>query len=307
MAGLISPAPHPTIPPTNVPPTTTPGATGNTASMGGFNSSGVFTAGVQPPGNNYPSNIYGVGPGGSGTAVGTLQNNELTSYNLNQLTDSNNPYIKQATQGAINQANSRGLLNSSIAAGNARGAAIQAALPIAQSDAQAALGLQSTNLNNLSKAETANIGANAEMTSAGTAASASMDVARQNNAGALLRQQDDLAFQGEQAGLNYQRDLGRDQQQYYNAAALSQQGYQQNLGLDSFNLGATLLQGQQSFFSSAGLAAMNDPAIMGNPEAFGGYLQFLMNPFSSIIDNVFSNPRLGLGNYGTPQPAGGGG
>jgi hypothetical protein len=58
-----------------------------------------------------------------------------TSGQLEKLLSSDNPYIKQARLRAEQQANSRGLLNSSIAAGNSEAAAIQSALPIAQSDA----------------------------------------------------------------------------------------------------------------------------------------------------------------------------
>lgn len=56
---------------------------------------------------------------------------------LNTLTASSNPYIKQARAGALQGANRRGLLNSSMAAGAGEGAAIAAALPIASQDAQA--------------------------------------------------------------------------------------------------------------------------------------------------------------------------
>jgi hypothetical protein len=268
------------------------------AGSGNSQYNGWFQRGGQPAGNNYPAGIYGVGKDGSGTAIGTLTDNEYVSKNLNGLLNENGQYIQQARQQAVGQANSRGALNSSIAAGNAQGAAIQSALPIAAGDASNALSLQESNLNNLSKSETANIGANAEMSSAAAAAGASMYSADANNRGALLRQQDQLAFTGEQNQLNYQRSLGMSQQQYYENSALSAQGYQQNLGLDQFNLGASLLQGQQQFYSNAGIQAMNDPAIMGNPQAFGGYLQFLMNPFSQSIDNVFGNI---FGNVGTPQ------
>jgi hypothetical protein len=299
MAGLVAPPP----PPQPV----TPPSGGSSTSNSGFQQFGNYTVGIQPAGNNYPTGIYGVGPGGSGTAVGTLQNNSLTSYNLNQLTnDPNSAYMAQARQQGVNTANQRGLLNGSIAAGNSEAEAIKAALPIATSDAQASLSLQENNLGNLSKAQTATIGANAQTQSAGIMAGAEMNVAQQNNAGALLRQQDNLAYSGEQAALNYQRALGMDQQQFYNNSALSAQGYQQNLGLDQFNLGATLLQGQQNFFSQAGIQAMNDPAIMGDPQAFGGYLQFLMNPFSQSIDNVFSRLFGSFGSGGVAQPGSGG-
>ncbi len=54
---------------------------------------------------------------------------------LNSLTAQSSPYIQQAREGAKRQANSRGLINSSIAAGSGEAAAINAAMPIAQQDA----------------------------------------------------------------------------------------------------------------------------------------------------------------------------
>lgn len=62
---------------------------------------------------------------------------ELTSVNLQQLLASDSPYIQAATRAGERQAASRGMLNSSMAAGAARRAAIEAGLPIAGADAQA--------------------------------------------------------------------------------------------------------------------------------------------------------------------------
>lgn len=55
---------------------------------------------------------------------------------LTSLLSSDSPYIKQAEQKAKEQSASRGLLNTSIAAGAGRRAAIESALPIAQQDAE---------------------------------------------------------------------------------------------------------------------------------------------------------------------------
>jgi len=285
--------------------TTTTGTSGGGSSTGAGSSgaSGGYSAGQQPGGNNYPQGIYGVGGSGSGTAVGTITPDELTSQQLNGLLASNSPYIQQARQSAINQANSRGLLNSSIAAGNSQAAAIQAGLPIAQSDAQAAYGLQQTNLNNLAKIQSGNIAADAQVQSAQIGASASMYGQDQ----ATLRQREDLAYQGEQAGLNYQRNLGLANQNFYNQSALSAQNYQQNLGLDQFNLGSTLLSGMQNFSYSAGLNAMNNPAIMGDPQSFGGYMQFISNVFggNGMIDNIFNSLFGQYNPTSQPQQVGG--
>ena len=69
---------------------------------------------------------------------------ELTSVNLQQLLQSNSPYIRAAERAGQRQAASRGLLNSSMAAGAARRSAIEAGMPIAESDAQAYRGAAST-------------------------------------------------------------------------------------------------------------------------------------------------------------------
>lgn len=62
-----------------------------------------------------------------------------TSDNLNQLTQSDSLYMQQAKQQGLNTAASRGLINSSIAAGASQQAAINAAAPIAQADANTTL------------------------------------------------------------------------------------------------------------------------------------------------------------------------
>ena len=61
---------------------------------------------------------------------------QTTAGLLTSLLDSENPYIKRARGRAMLNANSRGLLNSSIAGASAEAAAIDAAMPIAQQDAQ---------------------------------------------------------------------------------------------------------------------------------------------------------------------------
>jgi hypothetical protein len=60
---------------------------------------------------------------------------ETVSGRLDAILGKDNPYITRARAGAAQTANSRGLLNSSIAAGAGEAAAIDAALPIAGADA----------------------------------------------------------------------------------------------------------------------------------------------------------------------------
>jgi hypothetical protein len=66
---------------------------------------------------------------GTGPNMGADQTVQNTLANL---LDRNNPYIARARQAAMDQAGQRGLMNSSIAAGNAEGAAIDAVLPFVQ-------------------------------------------------------------------------------------------------------------------------------------------------------------------------------
>ncbi len=66
-----------------------------------------------------------------------VKDNELVKNQLTDLTNSNSKYIKNARLGAREQSADRGMLMSSVAAGAGERAAIDAALPIAQQDAQA--------------------------------------------------------------------------------------------------------------------------------------------------------------------------
>lgn len=63
--------------------------------------------------------------------------NELSSYQLDQILGHDSPLRARAMQSGIDQAASRGLVNSSIAAGNAFGALVDRATPLATFDASA--------------------------------------------------------------------------------------------------------------------------------------------------------------------------
>lgn len=65
-----------------------------------------------------------------------IGDNSLVSNQLNGLLSADNPYMQQATTRGNQEAQRRGLLSSSLAAGAVEGARINAALPIAQQDAQ---------------------------------------------------------------------------------------------------------------------------------------------------------------------------
>jgi hypothetical protein len=66
----------------------------------------------------------------------TVQGNQLVANQLDNLTASDSPYIQQARDHAMEAASTRGMMMSTMAAGSSQRAAIDAALPIAQQDAQ---------------------------------------------------------------------------------------------------------------------------------------------------------------------------
>jgi hypothetical protein len=76
----------------------------------------------------------------------SVQDSELTSKQLSRLIDENGRYIQQARLGAREGAASRGMLTSSFAAGAAERAAIDAAMPIAQADANTYFSTSSENM-----------------------------------------------------------------------------------------------------------------------------------------------------------------
>lgn len=137
-----------TTPPVNSPPLDAtppnpalivPGApgTGAPAGGGGYN-------GPTGPGTNQPIGSP-TSPGGAAVpgypagmdAGRRVTSDELVANQLNSLLNSNSQYIRNARQRGVEHAASRGLANSSIAAGASQRAAIEAGMPIAQSDANA--------------------------------------------------------------------------------------------------------------------------------------------------------------------------
>lgn len=233
---------------------------------------------------NLPQGMYNAGgSGGSNAYVRDAQPNELVSHNLNGLLDQNGQYMQLARQSGMDMAGERGLLNSSIAAGNSQRAAIQSAMPIAQGDAAAYIGAAGQNqdalnqneltaMNNATSLGTARIGANASMYG--------------DDLG-LMNQREGRAFSGEQQGLDRSFADYLSQLNHSQNVDMSNLGYQHNLGTGLLSIAGNLLQGTQNASTNYGMAAMNNPAIMENPEAFGNYMQFMNDPFNTFVDDIF--------------------
>lgn len=91
-------------------------------------------------------------------ATRDLNANELTSNNITGLINKNSPLMQQAESKAMQSANARGLLNSSIAVGAAQGAVMDRATPIAQADAQAQSSVLNSNQANQQQTNVFNAG-----------------------------------------------------------------------------------------------------------------------------------------------------
>lgn len=103
-----------------------------------------------------------------------VQDEELVSHQLQQLLESDSPYMQNALQRGAEMANDRGALSSSIFAGAAQRAAIEAALPIASADAKAYITAASENMAALNQNTLAKMSAATNMVIANTQASASL-------------------------------------------------------------------------------------------------------------------------------------
>lgn len=84
------------------------------------------------------------------TMAGIDESKATVSGQMTGLLNQNSPYMQAATEGAMRTANNRGLLNSSIAAGEGQKAAIESSMPIAQQDAGFYQGIHTQNAKTIS-------------------------------------------------------------------------------------------------------------------------------------------------------------
>lgn len=224
-------------------------------------------------------------PGITGAAerayVGQTQPDQTANYQIGNLLNSKGAYMQNAERRGLDIAQRRGLLNSSIAAGNAQRSAIEAAAPIAMQDAQTYAQQARQNVDVLNQRAIAN------MARQGGGGGGGQAIARLQLEGQLQAQRERLAYEGEQA------ELGRQHGNY-----LQTSGYGQALGLQNNQYG-NMLNNQlrsgafdaavnsnfssQNFFQQASIAAMNNPAIISNPQNFQNYLSYMQGPFQQSI------------------------
>lgn len=167
-------------------------------------------------------------PGGA--ALQTVDPATMTvGGQLNGLLAANNPYIELARAQGTQQAASRGMLNSSMAAGSAQNAAIAAALPIATGNAQEYAGVSAANQQAQNQLVGENLAYQGQVDAAGASASASEFAAQLNYNAAMANQKQQFQEYGMGLGFQYAQ-LGQQGTQF--SQQLEQQGqqFQQNLG-----------------------------------------------------------------------------
>lgn len=156
----------------------------------------------------------------------TVGSNELVENRLGNLLGGDSAYMQQARQQGLQQAASRGLGNSSIAAGAAQREAIKSGLPIASQDASTYSQAQSENMGALNEGLMQERDIANRMLQANRESGTQLELADRQAAQAeadrrmrLQLQRENLAYEGEQQG------LGRAFQGY-----MGERGYQQDLG-----------------------------------------------------------------------------
>lgn len=85
-----------------------------------------------------------------------VADNELVTNQLSSIMGDNSPLLQRAKASALETANSRGLLNSSMAVGAATGAVLDRATPLAQSNAATISNVNNQNLSNQQQTELTN-------------------------------------------------------------------------------------------------------------------------------------------------------
>jgi hypothetical protein len=218
--------------------------------------------------------------------------------------------LSNARRGANEFASRRGLLNSSIAAGNAERAAIETAGQFAQQDSDLINSAMLKNVDVLNDREAERAAERMQTTMSGF-------VNEQNSAGAaadrearLQLQREQLAFDGEQGQLGrvHQADMGRlnygfdvgmenlsSGNRYRDTYNLNDQGYEHDLG-----------RARQQYGYARGLAELGDRFNRERDERdyrYGSARDFLNNSFreAEYLDPEFMNQFMGFLNQTDPN------
>jgi hypothetical protein len=254
---------------------------------GTLGSQGLYQQ-VAPPRNSQAQGIYGTD---NRAYTRQVTGNELVQNQMRGLMNRGGAYMQNAAQRGMETANRRGLLNSSIAAGSAERSSLEAAMPIAQADAAAYGRTQSENMGALNQGLMQERDILNQQTlegqrqaGAGVAAGLQAQIAREGMQLELQRQRENLAFQGEQSGLD------RFQQQHLAQFGLGADltRNQQMFGFDMNRMQTQM--GLQDFYDSrAGQRDMNNQMQLAE---FGAGLNVMNRFYGNFADDFFINPEV---------------
>jgi hypothetical protein len=283
--------------------TSTSSATASEKPIGTLQTEGLFH---QPPLPNR-SQAAGIQGTDGRSYTRNVGQSEVATNHLNDMLSGNSKYIQNARQRGIESAARRGLMNSSIAAGNAERAAIESASPFAMQAADAYGRAQTENLgylnqNLMQERDIANEVLKERM-AAEAQAGAGRDIAAAMEQEAQNRYRmftENLAFEGEQRGLDRAHDFG-----------ISDMGYRQDLGRMGSEFGydigrqgfqnqwqsrendrdfyRTIARDNNQFSNQYGYdtaAAIRDQRIRRSDAAFTFGLESLMNDPSTSLSDV---------------------
>jgi hypothetical protein len=237
------------------------------------------------PDSNYEHQDPLMNPSG-GFRYRSVTPQETVQNQLGGLMNSNNFYLRNARAKGAAYAAAHGIGNSTLAAGNAEGAAINAALPIAQQDASTYFQTHKDNMDAENQALLAQLQANTQLQGASIGASASMygadrglDADKLRIAAAADQAAQDRQFQQQMAGqqhgwnvdtLNMQHGFQTQdaaQQNLWNQQQ-QQQGYRNNIG-------QTIAQ-----------TILGNPEIWRDPQGAAGFATNYNNLFTSLVDQL---------------------
>lgn len=270
------------------------GSNSQWGTAGTLGSQGLYQQ-VAPPRQSQARGIQGTD---NRAYTRNVTGNELVQNQMQGLMNRGGAYMQNAVRRGLETANRRGLLNSSIAAGSAERSALEAAMPIAQADAATFGRTQSENMESLNRGLMQERDILNQQTlegrrqaGAGIQAGLQAQLAREQMALDLQRQRENLAFSGEQQGLDRSQqqwlaqfglgaDLTRGQQGFGFQSALSRQGFDQDIGR----------MGYQDYYNS--LEGQRDMQRQMQLAQFGAGVNVMNNYYNTMVDDYFTNPEI---------------
>lgn len=241
--------------------------------------------------------------------VRTVQDNELTSNNLNRITDQNGRYIRSARGRGAGYAQARGNLNSSLASANAEQAAIEAALPIASQDAAAYGAAANQNLDSLGRQQIAAEGNATQVQVTGMETGSREGIAMRELE--HQRQQSDLDRRwrtSEREGDQNWRTSERQGDQTWRSgeSALDRDWRSRESNADRlFQAGQNRIGARNGVFGEIVGTVFSDPTYWRDQAGAAGFIQSWTDTLTPMFDRIFGQqPVSTAAPAATPVPGG---